>query len=270
VKALGMAWLMAVLLPVAAAAQDVRVVVAESTRVMGAADLQSITYAGTAAVANFGQSRTISFRLASTTIQNYTQTIDFATGTSRASGYAAPPAIHGGPPTGLFEELVAPGDAWARQLDIWTTPWGFLRGAAAGPATLRRRTIDDVPYDVITWIPPHKAPSGQSYRVVGYIGPDRLVERVETWVGHPILGDMHVETRYSEYRNAGGMLVPGRIRQSRVGMEVFVAVIGGARANPPDLARLLQRSAPEVAPEPPVPAASERVVDGVYRIRGRY
>ena len=74
------------------------------------------------------------------------------------------------------------------------TPWGFLRGAAANGVTVRTRKISDVPYKLVTWVPPQKAPSGQAYKVVGYINPENLVDRVETWVEHPVFGDMHVES----------------------------------------------------------------------------
>ena len=61
-------------------AQDARAVIAEASRAMGVVDVTSVTLAGTAAYGNFGQSRTLSFGLASTTIRNYNRTFDFARG----------------------------------------------------------------------------------------------------------------------------------------------------------------------------------------------
>src|SRR5688572_11425234 len=60
------------------AAQDAHAVVDEASRVMGVTGLNAIAIAGTAAYGNLGQSRTISFRLASTTIGTFTRTLDFA------------------------------------------------------------------------------------------------------------------------------------------------------------------------------------------------
>jgi glyoxylase-like metal-dependent hydrolase (beta-lactamase superfamily II) len=156
---------------------------------------------------------------------------------------------------------------------MWVTPWGFLKGASANPATVREQRIEGVRFRVVTWTPPLKAPSGQPYRVVGYVNPENLIERVETWVEHPIFGDMHVETRYSEYRNFGGIAAPVRIAQRQVGMETFVAVLSTDRPNPPDLAQLMAApSAAAVATvgPPPQAAASEKLADGVYRITGGY
>jgi len=271
-KTFALSALLVIALSTGAEAQDARTVIDTAARAMGATGLDSITYSGTAAVANFGQSRTISFGLASTTIRNYTRTIDFAQPASRVTGVAAPPAVQGGPAPGAFEEFTTSADtAWARQLEIWVTPWGFLRGAAASAATVKSQRIDGTAYQVVTWMPAQKAPSGQPYRLVGYINPQNLVERVETWSEHPVLGDLHVETRYSDYRDAGGVKVPGRIAQRRIGMETFVAVIGSARANPPDLAALMTPSQPvERRAAAAIAAASENVAAGVHRITAGY
>ena len=79
----------------AAAAQDAAAVVADATRAMGMSELKAITFSGSAATGNFGQSRTISFGLSSTSIPNYTRTIDFARSASLATGTTNPPAARG-------------------------------------------------------------------------------------------------------------------------------------------------------------------------------
>jgi glyoxylase-like metal-dependent hydrolase (beta-lactamase superfamily II) len=248
---------------------------------MGAAGLTSITYSGSAALGNFGQSRTISFGLASTAIRNYTRTIDFTQPALHASGDSIPPAVRGGPPPqpGTYDQLITPARAaWAQQLEIWVTPWGFLRGAANNPATLQSKKIEDVQYKVVTWSPAQKAPSGQPYKVVGYISPSNLVDRVETWVEHPVLGDLHIEMFYSNYKDADGLKVPTRISEKQVGMETFVAAIAAAQKNPPALAQLMAPSPAATGRGGPPPAAaaatatasSEKLADGVYRITGGY
>ena len=274
--AIALAWTM---LPVAASAQDAKTVLDEALKAMGASGLTSITYSGSAGTGNFGQSRTISFGLASTSIRNYTRTIDFTQPASRVTGATIPPAVRGGPPVqaGTLDQSITPDTpAWAQQLQIWVTPWGFLRGAAANNATVRSRKIDGVSYRVVTWSPPQKAPSGQAYRVVGYLNEGSIVERVETWVEHPIFGDLHVEFFYSGYQDFGGLKVPTRVSQKQVGMETFVAAINEVHANPPNLAQLMTapasagRGGASGAPPPPAQVASEKLADGVYRITGGY
>ena len=261
-----------------AAAQDARTVIENASKALGSTGLNSIVISGEGAYGNFGQSRTISFGLASTSVRNYRRTIDFTKPASRETGLAVPMAgPRGGPPPSPgqpypFDQLTPAGESWAEQMDIWVTPWGFLRGAATNAATVRSRKIEGVTYSVVTWSPAQKAPSGQPYRVIGYINPQQFIERVETWIEHPVFGDMHVETFYSDYADfGGGLRAPTRIRQSRVGMETYVALVREARANPSDLATLMTPTMPPpVAPPPAGPAASEKLADGVYRITGGY
>lgn len=273
----GVTAVMLTVVSVSTPAQDAKTIIANASRALGADGLTSITYSGSAAMGNFGQSRNISFRLASTSIRNYTRTIDFVKPMSRAIGDTRPPASEAGPvpEPGTYEQTITPDNqTWADQLQIWTTPWGFLRGAAAHHATVRSRKIEGTPYQVVTWSPVQKAPSGQPYRVTGYINAENMIDRVETWVEHPVLGDMHVEFIYTKYQDFDGLKAPTRISQKNTGMETFVVGINDARANPPDLSELL--SVPpgdfqgaEGSPSRP-PVASERLADGVYRITGGY
>jgi glyoxylase-like metal-dependent hydrolase (beta-lactamase superfamily II) len=274
------ATLIVALLPACAFAEDARTVLEAAVQAMGTNGLDSITISGTAALGNFGQSRTISFGLASTSIRNYTRTIDFTTPASRAVGAATPPAGRGAPPAEPrpYEETIAADAPWAQQVSIWITPWGFLRGAAAHNATLKTKKLGDVSYRTLTWSPPQKAPSGVPYEIVGYIGPQNLVDRVETRVEHPIFGDMRVEVAYQNYRDFAGLKSPTRIAERRMGMEMFVAGIAAVTANPSNLAALMAATAPGGGsaagrgggPATPAAAASEKLAEGVYRITGGY
>ena len=46
------------------------------------------------------------------------------------------------------------------------------------------------------------------YRVNGTINEEDLVERVQTWVPNPVLGDLVYEHRYTDYRDFGGVKFP--------------------------------------------------------------
>jgi len=271
-------------------AEDAKTVIDAASKVIGATGLNSIVYTGAAAQGNFGQSRVISFGLASTSIRNYTRAIDFTQPASRATGDTMPPAVQGLPPPqpGTYDQTItAATPAWAQQMQIWATPWGFLRGAANASATVRSKKIDGTSYKLVTWSPTQKAPSGAAYRLVGYINSDtNLIDRVETWVEHPVLGDMHVEFLYSNYQDfGGGVKAPAKVSERQVGMETMVVAIRDARANPPNIAELM--TAPPASgrgggatpagrggaggpPAAPPPAASEQLADGVYRITGGY
>ena len=95
-----------------------------------------------------------------------------------------PALVRGGPlpPAGKYNQVInAATPAWSQQMEIWLTPWGFLKGAAANNATLKTTKVNGVPYKVLTWIPAQKAPSGATYKVSGYLDADNLVEHTETW-----------------------------------------------------------------------------------------
>ena len=275
----------AFVLSVGIAAQDAKAVIASATSAMGAEGLSSVTYSGSAANGNFGQSKTIAGPLAVTTISNYTRAIDLSQPASRATGTTLPPTIPGAPPPqpGTFNQNITPANAaWTQQLEIWVTPWGFLKGAAANNATLRSQRLGGKTYNVVSWSPVQKAPSGQPYRLNGYLDAQNMLERVETWVEHPILGDLLVETTYAGYQDFGGLKVPTRIAQKRAGLQTFSATITSAAANPANLTQLMTPPPPAAgapgagrggAPGAPAAAptvASEKMADGVYRITGGY
>jgi glyoxylase-like metal-dependent hydrolase (beta-lactamase superfamily II) len=286
-KRLAVGVALSTMLWIGAAAQDARTVVSESARAMGAENLTSITYSGSATSANFGQTKSISgpYTL-STTVTNYTRAIDFAQPASRATGTTMTPAAPGAPPAqpGNLNQNIAANAPWTQQLEIWITPWGFLKGAAANNATVRSQKTGGKAVDVVSWKTPQKAPSGVPYTVTGYINDQHLVDRVETWVEHPILGDLHVEALYSDYRDIGGLKVPGKIVQKRAGWPTFDASVTAGSANPANIATLLTPpppagGAPAGQPAPPAaqggapapPAVqSEKLADGVYRITGGY
>jgi glyoxylase-like metal-dependent hydrolase (beta-lactamase superfamily II) len=283
------------LLTTSAGAQDAPAVIENTSNAMGADGLMALTYTGVAADVNFLQTRNINGPWPLRPITNYTRTLDLTAIGSRATGSTMNQGLFGGAPVpGTFNQGITPANTtWLQQLDYWVTPWGFLEGAAANGATARAQRLNGRPFRVVMWSPPLKAPSGASYLVTGYIGADNLVHRVETWVEHDMLGDLHVDTTYSDYKDFGGLKVPGRIVQKRGGFTFFEVTVADARTNPPNVAELLQAPAapprgggaapgappaggaraggPGGAPAAvPAPPPSTKLADGVYRINGAY
>ena len=280
------ATLAAVLAATGVWAQDAAATIAAVKKATGADKVTSITYSGAAATGNFGQSKSIAGPLAMTAIAGYRRAIDLDQPASRAIGTTMPPTVPGAPAPqpGTFNQGITPTSPWTQQIEIWLTPWGFLKGAEANKASAQSRRIAGRPFTVLTWSPSQKAPSGQPYRVVGYVDDKQMIERVETWIEHPVAGDLHVEQTFSDYRDVNGVKVPGRIVQKRAGMQTFEATVNEAMANPENLADLLQ---PPVAaggagraggpagrgqgPAAAPPAVqSEKLADGVFRITGGY
>jgi glyoxylase-like metal-dependent hydrolase (beta-lactamase superfamily II) len=235
-----------------AVAQDARTVIANAQRALG--NVQSITYSGAAKDVAFQQCGANATQMICygthdpmRPITNYVRVIDLAAPTSRHTGGTM--NIGGGGSTsvqqGTFFAEVTPQQAsgmnWGQALELYITPWGFLKGAADNNATAARRGQQTV----LTWSPAAKAPSGASYVVNGYVNSDNIVERVETWLGENLMGDMHIVAEYSDWRRFGDTLAPSKIVQTRGGWPFFEAYIMNAQANPQNLASL--------APRPPPP-----------------
>src|SRR5690606_32358062 len=149
--------------------QDASAVVAAASKVMGVDGLTSVTFYGSGANYGLGQNNDANGPWPRTNLNDYRRTIDFRRPASRATAVThAVPVTGGVAQQGTFSQNITPDSAtWAQQLEIWTTPWGFLKGAAANGANVRAETIDGRRFDVVTWSPASKAPSGAAYRVVG-------------------------------------------------------------------------------------------------------
>jgi glyoxylase-like metal-dependent hydrolase (beta-lactamase superfamily II) len=276
--------LVAAMSPVAAA-QDAKTLVAKATSAMGVEGLTSIKYYGVAQNGSLGQNNNANQPWPLANANDYVRAIDFAQPASRATWVTFAVPVQGGAATqGQGQQNITPQNtAWAQQLEIWITPWGFLKGAAANGATVRAQTVDGRRYQAVSWNAPLKSPGGQPYRLVGYISPAGLVERVQTWVEHPIFGDMLVEADYTHYRDINGLKFPAQIVQRRGGWPVFSAYVLGATRNPADIQQLLTvpatagrgdapgaGGAPPGGPAAPAGPTSEKLADGVYRISGAY
>jgi glyoxylase-like metal-dependent hydrolase (beta-lactamase superfamily II) len=237
-------------LSMSAAAQTASSVITAASKAMGADNLNSITFSGTARNGAFGQSKSIGDPMGPvnvTQITQYTRTINFGQPSSptalvsRATGPTQPPVVPGVPPPmpGVFNQNITGQQAsgnWGQALNIWLTPWGFLKAAAANNATVRQQGGQQV----VSFSPANfKSPSGQMYTVTGYINSQNLVTRVETRVEHAVVGDLLVEFEYSNYQNTSGLQAPTRIVQRQAGLPTFDAVIKSATANPTNLAELL-------------------------------
>jgi hypothetical protein len=176
-------------------------------------------------------------------ITNYRRTLDLTQPASLARGDTFAQNLFLQPATaGTFtQNIPANAAGWTQQLEIWITPWGFLKGAAANNATLGSGKLDGVEYRVLSWQSPEgqASPGGPRYTVNGYINDDNLVSGVETWVEDAFMGDFHVVQVYRDYQEHDGLMVPQTIEQRRGGGGIFGVVVVDATANPANLSELM-------------------------------
>ena len=109
-------------------------------------------------------------------------------------------------------------------------------------------------------------------KVNGYINDQNLVERVETWIDNPFLGDMLFEAIYSDYKDVGGAKFPMHIVQKQGGYPIFDLTVTDVKANAPVTIQAPQGrgGAPAAARRGRRQRPSEKLGDGVYLITGGY
>jgi glyoxylase-like metal-dependent hydrolase (beta-lactamase superfamily II) len=92
------------------------------------------------------------------------------------------------------------------------------------------------------------------------------VERVQTWIDNPVLGDTPVEVTYSDYRDFGGVQFPARMVRTQGGHPVLDITVSEVRANPGvDVA--VPEQVRSFTP-PPVRVEVQKLADGVYWMTG--
>ena len=282
-----------------ALAQDAKTVIANAQKALG--NVTSITYSGSARDVSFQQCGANAADMVCRgthdpmrPIANYVRVIDLAAPASRHTG-ATNNIGAGGSTTvapGTFFAQVTPQQAdvaqpWAGSLEFYITPWGFLKGAAENSATAARRRVDGKNYTVLTWSPKVTAPSGKNYTINGYVNDQNQIERVETWLGENIMGDMHILATYTGWKDFGGGTAPAKIVQTRGGWPFFEVNVTAAKANPADIATLAVAPAPAAgrggpgggAPPaggrgpggpggapPALTVTTEKLGDGLYRL----
>ncbi len=247
---------------VVVSAQNAKSVLEATMKNIG--EVKSIQYSGSGAQFTLGQSINPDAPWPRVEIKSFTRTVDYEKSASRQEGVGAqaPMATQfygGGKAWGQAGANVTPvaaAVAAERQLQIWLTPHGFLKGALAHNATAKRSGT----MIVVTFTAPSK------HRIVGTISASNLVEKVETWLDNPVLGDMHVETTFSNYHDFGAFKFPAKIVQKQGGHPVLDVAVTDAKADIP-----LDLTVPDAvlkATPPPVQVTTEKLSDGVWYLAG--
>ena len=271
--------------------QNAATVVGDVARTMGADHLKSIRYSGSGYIFSYGQSYQPGGPWPKFNLKSYTRLADYEKGASREETvrtYLDPPELGGsalfigelrqvaflsgdrgwnlaanGAPVPAPAESVPVADnvmnafsVDARQLLLAITPHGWVKAAMDANPTVDTRTVDGKLITVIsfTW-------KGK-YKVNGYTNSEKLLEKVETWLPDPVLGDMLVEADYSDYRDFGGVKFPTKIVQKQGGFPVLDLTVSQVQPNAPvdiEVPQAIRDAAP-----PAVAVESQQVADGVW------
>lgn len=252
-----------------AAAQDASPVITNASKAIGADRLKTVEYSGSGSDFALGQGmnpgpypRFIN--------KTFTRVIDFEAPASymtrvRLQG-ENPPRGGGNQPlrgeaTQTQTIIVNANTPWAQQLDIWMTPHGFLRAAAANKATVKTQTTAGKTVNVVSFTGRNKA------MVNGYLNDQGLVERVESWVDNPMFGDMLVEYSYALYKDFDGVKFPTSIVQRQGGFPTLEWTVADVKPNVQANIKPAQGGGGQ---GPEAPPASEKLGEGIYLIKGAY
>src|SRR5215471_2398023 len=273
-----------------AAAQDAASLLQAADKATGASAVNSVTYSGAGTMRYPGQDFEPNGDWPRAPMTSYTATIDYGTKSSkeeyavdvakkeRGGGLAAPRTtnfVSGNYAWNLNPQgqpNPQPAAAEYRQLLISLSPHGFLKAAQqAGDATVEDRYYvrQDRTLKVVGFTTMGK------YRVTGEFSNDNLLERVITWVPDPVLGDMMVEIRYSDYRDVGnGAKFPFRIHAHQGdnslvpgGHNWMELRVTDAKVNVPDAAVAVPDNV-RTAPAPQVRVTAQKLGDGVWLMGG--
>ena len=148
-------------------------------------------------------------------------------------------------------------EASERAHQIVTSPHGLLRAAFANNATVAKQTVEGRSMTVISFTDHGK------HKVVAYANDQGAIERVDSWYGHPVVGDIKVVTYYGPYRDFAGVKFPAKIIQYQDDKPTLNLTVTAVRANPP-----VEIEVPVDIRKDPVPVKSEKAADGVWYITG--
>jgi glyoxylase-like metal-dependent hydrolase (beta-lactamase superfamily II) len=297
---------------------DPRPVLEAASRAIGADKLKCITIAGTGYSGKVGQNVTQDTDWPrGEPLENYTRTINFEAGYSMEQ-FDRKPGMNprswkygvgwlGGTPlqkssrqtfivSGKYawhmdgengEPIPAPAMAELWQLDLWLNPPGFLKAAAlpgANPKAVWRWELVESGRDGATTGAIEKVTVVSitmlgKYRVNATINSKNIIQRLETKVPHPVLGDLNYEHEHSEWREVDGIRFPAvwhhhegyddeRFKPTiSGGHNAFGGTLGDIRPNACGTAPAV----PEVvraAAEAPERVETQRLADGVWLLGG--
>jgi glyoxylase-like metal-dependent hydrolase (beta-lactamase superfamily II) len=258
-----------------AVGQDAAATLDAAETAMGIKDLSSIQYSGTGSSYFVGQTPAPGGPWVHYTLSRYVADVNYATASMREALDRV--QDDGGAPFGGAHQvwLVSGSDAWnddpstpsprepgsrvrsaeLRGIEIWLTPPGFIKAAKANKASVKKKGANFV----VTFT------TADRHKVTGVLNAQHLVERVETAIDNPAVGDLPIGMTFENYQTFGGMKFPAKIIETigaHPALELTVTSVKPDGAAPIDAPASVRNVRADVV------AKSEKVGDGVWYITG--
>ena len=268
-KRLLAAFVVAIICSWAAAAQEAQPILEQVARTLGADELKAIRYAGSGYSFALGQNYSPADPWPRFRLERYDRLVDYeqvASGEELIGTQAEDPPRGGGnqPVLGVQRQVYmmsgeyawneastraaapehgaglaqipsqsenpvpAPAAVADRQRQIWLTPHGFVKAARRAQDLTARLQTEPRPATIFSFSLEDGTP------VTGAINEQNLLERVEIWSANPVIGDMHTEIFYLDYRDFGGVQFPTRILQVQGGFPTLEVAVSDVVPNPAD------------------------------------
>jgi len=218
-------------------APDLKAVVSNSIKAMGAENLKTLAIYGEGWDGCVGQPfnpNSPNWRKFSN--KNYVRSIDLeARGwrIQRVRGEGEKPGRGGcnaGPVADQDQNIVTmagPNAPWNTQLEYIFLPEGFLKVALEKNASVSPETIKGKKYTVVSFLGDNKA------LVNGYIDAQGYVEKVETKIDNNVLGDTAWNAIYSDWKDFSGVKFPTHIEQYQGTPKFFDLMVSDVKVNVP-------------------------------------
>jgi glyoxylase-like metal-dependent hydrolase (beta-lactamase superfamily II) len=216
------------------AADDLKTVVDNSLKAMGAENLKTLVISGQGWDGCVGQNYDANadhWRKFSN--KDYVRSIDFdarAWRLQRVRGEGEAPGRGGcnaGPIPDTPQNQVTVANATApfnAQMEFIMLPEGFLKVALEKNASVKTEKVKGKNYTVVSFM-------GDKAPVNGYINEQGYVERVETKISNDVMGDMVWDVDYSNWKDFNGVKFPTHILQHQGGLQFFELNVSDVKPN---------------------------------------
>jgi glyoxylase-like metal-dependent hydrolase (beta-lactamase superfamily II) len=266
--------IVAVLLSAGVAAQDAASVIDAAAKAMGTPTLQSIQYTGTGSVNPTGQAEITGGPWPRFTVTKYAALLNYTVPAMRqeliriddmnpprggGAGGFNPATGQGGIrpiPGDIIQNTNVDGRTEVGAINIWLTPHGFLKGAAANAATAkvsasrRKKTVSFTAFN--------------KYTITGTINEQNLVERVETKMDVSFTGDTLFEGIYAGYKDYGGVKFPSRVLMRQGGFPILDISVASVMPNSAAAMDVGAGAAPAPAAPAPIRIQAEQIGKGLW------
>jgi glyoxylase-like metal-dependent hydrolase (beta-lactamase superfamily II) len=263
--------------PATVLAQDAAAVLKRASAMMG--EPKSIRYVADGTGFTFGQAFVPGQPWPKITVHNQTRSINYETGAMRDEvtlSRAEPKGGGGYPLQGQGQQrndqFVSGDKAWNmaginpqpgprfvfdRVHQLWTSPHGVIKAAMKNSASVSFGSEAGKPIAAVKFTEPGR------FVATAFFDESFILQRVESRLPDPVLGEVSAVIKYSSYRDFGGTLFPMRIEQSQGGFATLDVNVKEVQPN-----AMVDIKIPEQVEKFVERVTTEKVADGVWHIAG--